>query len=120
MRWGLTRIKQGTESSKNTNRVSRSLRPRSPDRETTYSLNAHRLFYRHLREPAMAVGHAAFDDVEEFLVQGASDWTCLAVSDRDLVDSANRCDLSCSAGEENFVGNVEHLARNHLLDNWEP
>jgi hypothetical protein len=49
----------------------------------------------------------------------ACDWAGLAVADRDLVHGADRCDLSRRSGKEHFVGNVEHLAGNHLLDDWE-
>src|SRR5690348_17075971 len=82
-------------------------------------LHGHCLLYRDLREPAVTVMHAAFDDVKKLLVQSACHRTGLAVSNCDLVDSANRCDLSRRPCEEDFIGDVEHLAGNHLLHNWE-
>ena len=43
------------------------------------------------------------------------DRAAAAVADRDLVDRPDRRDLDGGADEERLVGDVEHLARQHLL-----
>ncbi len=81
--------------------------------------DAHGLLHRHGGEPAMAVAHTAFDDVEEFFVQRARYRAGLAIADNDPVHRTDRRDLGGGSGKEHFVGDVEHLAGNHLLDDRE-
>ena len=45
----------------------------------------------------------------------SGDRAALACADGDAVDRAQRRDFGGGAGEENFVGDVQHLARNHLF-----
>src|SRR5437868_14666531 len=93
----------------------------SPDhpKKRPIFLDTHCLLHRYLGEPTMSVGHSPFDDIEEFFMQRASDWAGLAVTDCNLIDGADWRDLRGGAGKEDFVRDVEHLARNHLLDHRE-
>ena len=43
-------------------------------------------------------------------------WPGFAVADEDAIDGADGRDFGGGAGEEDFVGDVEHLARKRLLD----
>src|SRR5947207_14507479 len=63
----------------------------------------------------MSVWYSPFNDAEEFLVQGAGNWTCLALAHCYLVYGADRRDLSGGTGKEGFICDVQHLAWNHLL-----
>src|SRR5207244_13550322 len=62
-------------------------------------------------EPVVAVGFGAFSDGEEFRLQCEGDWSGDAFADLDVVDGTNGSDFDGGAHEENFVGNVEHFAR---------
>src|SRR5690349_18747663 len=73
--------------------------------------------YGNRSEPVKSVGLCAVYDTKEIFLQGLGHRTDLAFADGDLVDGANGGDLGRSAGEEQFVGDVKHFARNHLLDN---
>src|SRR3954466_6256126 len=74
--------------------------------------SAERGFFRtHVREPAVDVGDAAVDDVEERVLQPLGDRTALAGADRDAIDRSDRRDLRGRADDEDFVGGVERLAR---------
>ena len=72
------------------------------------------------REPAELVGDPALDHVEERPLQGLGDGTARPAADHDLVDGADRRDLGRRAGEEDLVGDVQHLARHALLDDRDP
>src|ERR1700757_881281 len=72
--------------------------------------------HRNRHQPAMAVALFAADDGVELLLQCLCDWAHSPDADLDLIDRADRRHLCGSAGEEHFVGNVEHLARNHLFN----
>ena len=61
-------------------------------------------------EPVVTVGLDAVDDAEELIVQGRGDGPHGAVADQDAVDGAKVRDFGGRAGEESFVGDVEHLA----------
>src|SRR5437868_2119142 len=120
MREGFTRTLQD-HAGKNTNRVNRDcdIRPITRSQKRPIFLDTHCLLHRYLGEPTMSVGHSPFDDIEEFFMQRASDWAGLAVTDCNLIDGADWRDLRGGAGKEDFVRDVEHLARNHLLDHRE-
>src|SRR5690349_12242612 len=81
-----------------------------------FRLNAHRLLHWYLREPAVTVGHAAFDDVEKSFVQRPGDRSGLAIAYGDLIHCADRRYFCGRSGEEDLIGDVEHFPRNHLLD----
>src|SRR4029077_9435103 len=55
------------------------------------------------------------EDGEEFLLEAFGNGASASGADGDAIDRAQRRDFGGSAGEEDFVGNVEQLARNHLL-----
>ena len=74
-----------------------------------------RLVLVDIREPAVRVRHLAVDDVEERLLQRLGDRTAAAVANLDLVDAPDRRDLHRGADEKRLVGDVEHLARQHLF-----
>src|ERR1700736_1768783 len=82
-------------------------------------LYADRLFaaHRHWSEPAMAVGLLAAHDSVKLFLDRLRDGPNPALAHLDLIHSADRSDLRLGSREESFVGDVEHLARNHLLDN---
>src|ERR1700722_8781557 len=71
---------------------------------------------RDWREPVMAVVLLSVHDRVELLLQRLGDGTDHAFADLYLVDRADRGYLRGRARKERFVGNVEHLARNHLFD----
>src|SRR5260370_25030745 len=66
----------------------------------------------HWREPIVAIGLAAAGDAEEFRLQCERNWTCDALADLDVIDGTDGRDFDGGANEKNFVGNVEHFARN--------
>ena len=66
----------------------------------------------------MAVGNGAFDQAVKFTLNLLGNRPDNAVADADLVNRTDRGDLGCSAAKENFVGDVEHFARDHLLNHW--
>jgi len=70
------------------------------------------------QEPAVRIGLAAIDDGEERLLQLLRDGAAVPLAHRDAVHRANRRDLGGGAGEKRLVGDVEHLARDHLLDDF--
>src|ERR1700677_2755403 len=82
-------------------------------------LNAHRLLaaHRHRSEPAVAIIFFAMYQSVELLLNLLGNRPHSALADLDLIHGADGSDLSRGTGEKDFVGNVEHLARNHLLDN---
>ena len=53
------------------------------------------------------------------LLERLGDRAAAAVADRDLVDRPDRRDLDGRADEEHLVGDVEQLARQHLLAHLE-
>src|SRR5204862_3054783 len=61
----------------------------------------------------------AADVGEELLLQSLRDRTATAVADRDLVDRADGSDFGRGSSEEDFVGDVQHLARDERLDDFE-
>src|SRR2546423_859817 len=68
-------------------------------------------------EPSMAVVVFAAHDGVKLLLQGLSDRAHGAIADLNLVDGADGGDLGGGAGKESLVGDVEHFAGNHLLNN---
>src|SRR5260370_31619484 len=70
-------------------------------------------------EPVVAVGTGAVDDAEELVVQRLGDWAHAAVADEDAVDRAEMGDLSGGAREEGLVADVDHLAQQRLLDDFD-
>src|SRR5579859_7554333 len=78
-------------------------------------LNTYRLVYRHRREPVEAVWCGAIHDSEELMLQRFRDWPHGPLVHADFIDGAYGSNFRRGAAEENFVRNVEHLARNHML-----
>src|ERR1700693_4991090 len=70
------------------------------------------------RKPSVAIALLAAHDCVELLLQRLGVGADRAFADLDLVDGTDRGDLRGGAGEERLIGDVEHLAGNHLLDNW--
>src|ERR1035437_4199774 len=66
-------------------------------------------------EPAKAVGFESIGDAEEFVADLPGDFAGFTVSDDDAVHGADGGNLGGRAGEKDFVGDVEHFARNGLL-----
>src|SRR3954454_21284317 len=81
-------------------------------------LNAYCLFHRYRSEPVVAVGRLALNDVVEIFLQSTRDGAGLAIANSDAVHRTDWGDLRSGAAEEDFVRNVEQLARNHLFDEW--
>src|SRR5438445_3368812 len=67
------------------------------------------------REPVVPVGFGAGQNGEEFVLETLGDRAAATRADGDAVDRTQGRDFRGGAGEEDFVGDVEHLARNHLL-----
>ena len=63
----------------------------------------------------MAVGFFAFNQGEEFVLDAFGDGAARAHADFHAVDGADRGDFNRSAAEEDFIGDVEHFARNDLF-----
>ena len=63
----------------------------------------------------MAVGLLAAGDGEEFFLNALGDRAARACSDLHAINRANWRDFRGGAGEENFICNVKHLARNSLF-----
>src|ERR1035437_9310069 len=70
----------------------------------------------HRGQPAVAIRFDPVYDSEELPVDGRRDRSHFAVGDHDAVDGAKVRDLGCGSAEEGFVADVEHLARQRLLD----
>src|SRR5437879_5307145 len=66
-------------------------------------------------EPVVTIGLGAFGDAEEFCLQCEGDWPGDAFADLDVIDGTDGRDFDSRAHEENFIHDVEHLARNHLF-----
>src|SRR5262249_41443730 len=66
-------------------------------------------------QPSVGVRARSIDDAEEFLLQALGDRSSTPLADGDAVDGADRGDLRGGAGKEDFVRDVEHLARNDRL-----
>src|SRR5580658_4509705 len=66
-------------------------------------------------EPAEAVGLEAVGNTEKLVGNLLRDFAHLAVAYHNPVDSADGGNFGRSAGEEDFVGNVEQFARESLL-----
>src|SRR6266404_5871317 len=81
-------------------------------------LDAHRLLrsHRNRRQPVIAVRLLAANDAVKLCLQSLGHRAELALAHGNLVDRADGCDFSGGAGEENFVGDVQRLPRNLLLD----
>src|SRR5215831_14239451 len=85
---------------KNTNRVNRDWKISPITRsKSAILLDSYRLLHRYLGKPAVPIRYAAFNDIEELLVQRSRDRAGLGVTDRDLVDRADWGDLGGGAGE---------------------
>jgi hypothetical protein len=65
----------------------------------------------------VAVALLAAHDGVELLLDRFGDGANPALAHIDLVHGTDRRDFCCRPGEECFVCDVEHLTRNHLLDN---
>src|SRR6266404_4005209 len=63
----------------------------------------------------MTVGLAAAGDGEEFFLEFARDGASDAFADLDAIYGADGRDFDGRANEENFIHDVEHLARDHLF-----
>src|SRR5579864_6072123 len=74
--------------------------------------------HRHRREPAVAIALFAADDGVELLLERLCNRPHSADADFDLIDRSDRRYLRGCAGEEHFVGDVKHLPRNRLLNDW--
>src|SRR5229473_8263959 len=72
---------------------------------------------RDWRQPFEAVGGGAVDDAEKFFLQRLGNRSNVAFADGDLIHRTYRRDLCRRSGKEKLIGNVQHFARNHLLDN---
>src|SRR5207245_7773378 len=68
------------------------------------------------RQPAVLVFGTSFDDGKEFFLKSPGDGSGLAAADHDAVNGADGSYFGCGPSEENFVGDIEHFAGNHLLD----
>src|SRR5579871_3002868 len=68
------------------------------------------------REPSEAIGLEAVGDGEELVGDLLGDFAGFAVADDYAVDAADGRDFRSGSGEEDFVGDVEQLARDRLLD----
>src|SRR6185369_3768521 len=81
-------------------------------------LNRNRLLclYRNWRKPIVLVGLRAVEDSEELFLQRLRNRSDLSIANLDFVYGANWGDFGGCAGEEDFVADVEHLARDHLLE----
>src|ERR1700751_1659662 len=71
---------------------------------------------RDWRQPLVAIGLLAFDDRVELFLDRLGDRSHGALAYFDLVDGADRRYLGGGAGEKGLVGDVEHLAWDHLLE----
>src|SRR5215469_4965263 len=89
-----------------------------PRFELTTELYSDRLLgaHRNRSQPSMAVALLAAHDGVELLLQCPGDRAHAALADLDPINRTDRRDLRGRAGEEYFVGDVKHLARNHLLN----
>src|SRR5713226_1292544 len=63
------------------------------------------------RKPVVAVGFVAAGDGEEFFLEPARDRAGCAFADLDVVDGTDGGDFDGGAGEEDFVDDIEHFAR---------
>src|SRR5580704_11037797 len=70
------------------------------------------------REPAMTIGLGAAREREEFVLDALGNGAARTIADFDAVDGTDRGDFGGGAAEENFVGDVEHFARDHGFGNW--
>src|SRR5271157_5047393 len=77
-----------------------------------------RLLDRDWRQPAEAVFGGSVHNAIKLFADGLRDWAGNAATDGDLVHGADRCDLGRGPAEEQLVADVQHLARNDLLDDW--
>ncbi len=67
----------------------------------------------------MGVRFRAGEDGEKLLLQAPGHRAAPALPDHNAINRAQRCNLGSGAGEENFVGNVEHFTRDHLFADWD-
>src|ERR1700687_5676713 len=67
------------------------------------------------REPVVTVGLAAAGEGKEFFLEVARDGNGDPFANLNAIDGADGSDFDRRANEENFVHDVEHLARNHLF-----
>src|SRR5208337_1045028 len=74
------------------------------------------LFDWNRRQPVEAVFDDAVHDPIKLFTNSLRDRTGHAAADGDLVHGANRRDLRRGSAEEQLVGNVQHFARDDLLD----
>ena len=72
------------------------------------------------RQPAMMVGRLKGQEQFELALEAFGNGAAHAAADGDLVDRANRRDLGGRPREENFISDIEHLPRDHLLDELQP
>src|SRR5579871_2363130 len=94
------------------------IRLRRPHRSKTAALYLRGLARMNRRKPAVRIGPRAVDDPEELLLQLLGDRTASSLTDRDAIDRPDRGDLRGRPREEDFVGDIQHLARNDRLHHW--
>ena len=70
-------------------------------------------------EPAPAIGHFAAEQIEEGALDLFGDRATPSRADLDAVDRAHGCHFGRSAGEEELVRDIERLARQTLLDDFD-
>src|SRR5450830_804330 len=74
----------------------------------------------YLGQPVGVLGVAAVDDVKERTLDFFGDRAAAAATEFDAVEFANRCDFSGGAGEEGFVGDIDLVAGDALLYDFQP
>src|SRR5258708_33230934 len=83
----------------------------------SYSFDRLPAAHWHRSEPAVTVALLAAHDGVELLLDRPGDGANPALAHLDLVHGTDRRDFCCRPGEECLGCDVEHLPRNHLLDN---
>src|SRR5690606_37551273 len=71
---------------------------------------------RDRRQPVAVLGRTAVHHVEEQRLQLFGDRAATAGADGAVVEFADRRHFGCSAGEEGFIGRIDLVARDALLD----
>src|SRR3954454_11261413 len=75
-------------------------------------LSGHRLTHFDGRQPAPLILGLTANDIEEDILDRLGNWAARAFANRHSINRTHRCNFSSSAGEEDFVGHVEHFTRN--------
>src|SRR5437016_8801264 len=66
-------------------------------------------------EPVVAIRLAPAGDSEELFLELPCDRSGHTLADLDVIDGADRSDFDGGADKEDFVGDVEHFARNYMF-----